>query len=132
MRVFVLLVNALAIKIIITPALQSLILFLAGKMNLKTKNKIYMKITEEMSNKYDGAKEFIDNRIKELCVQDRILISEVRIWFKVNLFFALKVILCFINKLANVVMRIVRLILCFFILLVYGIWSGRKRVVQNQ
>ena len=38
-----------------------------------------MKIIEEMRNKYDGAKEFIDNRIKELCVQDGIFINEVRI-----------------------------------------------------
>ena len=44
-----------------------------------------MKIIEEMCNKY-GAKEFIDNRIKELCVQDGILINEVCTWFKVNLF----------------------------------------------
>ena len=54
-----------------TPALRSLILFLAGKMNLKTKNKMYMRIIEEMCNKCDGAKEFVDNRIKELSVQDR-------------------------------------------------------------
>ena len=60
--------------------------FLAGKMNLKTKNKVCIRIIEEMCNNYDGAKEFVDNRIKELCVQDTILISEVRIWFKVNLF----------------------------------------------
>ena len=38
------------------PALQLLVLFLASKMNLKTKNKIYMKIIEKMCNKYDGAK----------------------------------------------------------------------------
>ena len=45
-----------------------------------------MKIIEGMCNKYDGAKEFIDSRIKELCVQDGILINEVCTWFKVNLF----------------------------------------------
>ena len=45
-----------------------------------------MKIIKEMCDKYDGTKEFVDNRIKELCVQDTIFISEVRIWFKVNLF----------------------------------------------
>ena len=45
-----------------------------------------MKIIEEMCNKYDGAREFIDNRIKELCVQDGIFIDEVCIWFKINLF----------------------------------------------
>ena len=32
---------------------------------------MYMRIIEEMCNKYDGAKEFVDNRIKELSVQDR-------------------------------------------------------------
>ena len=52
-----------------------------------------MKIIGEMCNKYDGAKEFIDNRIKELCVQDGIFFNEVRIRFKFNLFFALKIIL---------------------------------------
>ena len=55
-------------------------------MNLKTKNRICMKIIEEMCIKYDGTKEFIDNRIKELCFQDGIRINEVRTWFQVNLF----------------------------------------------
>ena len=55
-------------------------------MNSKNKNRIYKKIIEEVCNKYDGAKEFADNRIKELCFQDGILISEVRTWFKANLF----------------------------------------------
>ena len=54
----------------------------------KQKIYIYMKIIEEICNKYDGAKEFIDNRIKELCVQDGIFINEVTIPF-----FALKIIL---------------------------------------
>ena len=46
-----------------------------------------MNIIEEIRNKYDGAKKFVDNRIKELCVQDGILIiNEVRAWFKVCLF----------------------------------------------
>ena len=31
-------------------------------------------------------KAFVDNRIKEICFQDGILINEVRTWFKVNLF----------------------------------------------
>ena len=55
-------------------------------MNSKNKNRIYKIITEEICNKYDGAKEFVDNRIKEICFQDGILINEVRTWFKVNLF----------------------------------------------
>ena len=40
---------------------KSLVLFLAGKMNSKSKNKIYKKIIK-------GAKEFINNKFKELCV----------------------------------------------------------------
>ena len=47
---------------------KSLVLFLAGKMNSKNKNRIYKKITEEICNKYDGAKGFVDNRYKELYV----------------------------------------------------------------
>ena len=51
-----------------------------------------MKIIEEICNKYDGAKEFIDNRIKELCVQDGIFINEVTIpFFCVKNNFVLKV-----------------------------------------
>ena len=69
-----------------TPTLQLLVSFLAGKMNLKN-NRICMKIIEEICNKYDSGKEFVDNRIKELCIQDGILINEVRTWFKFNLFF---------------------------------------------
>ena len=64
-----------------------LVLFLAGKMNLKSKNRIYKKINEEVCNKYDGAKEFVDKKIKELCFQEGISINEVRAWFETNLFF---------------------------------------------
>ena len=55
-------------------------------MNLKNKNIISMRIIEEICNKYDDAKEFVDNRINKLCVQDKILISDLRTWFKVKLF----------------------------------------------
>ena len=56
-------------------------------MNSKSKNKIYKKIIEEVCKEYKGAKEFINNKIKELCIQEGILIDEVRAWFKANLFF---------------------------------------------
>ena len=56
-------------------------------MNSKSKNKVYKNVIEHVCNKYDGAKEFVDNRIKELCFQEVILIDEVRTWFKTNLFF---------------------------------------------
>ena len=50
-------------------------------------NKIYKKTIEEVCREYEGAKEFINNKIKKLCVQDGILIDEVSTWFKANLFF---------------------------------------------
>ena len=65
----------------------------------KNKDRIYKKSIEEFCNKYDGAKEFVDNRIKELCVQDGIVINEVCACLKLiyfcieNSFFVLKVIL---------------------------------------
>ena len=55
-------------------------------MNSKTKNKIYKKIIEEVCKEYKDVKEFINNKIKELCVRAGILIDEVRTWFKANLF----------------------------------------------
>ena len=65
---------------------KSLVLFLAGKMNSKSNNKIYKKIIEEVCKEYKGTKEVINNKIKELCAQEGILIDEVRTWFKSNLF----------------------------------------------
>ena len=65
---------------------KTLVLFLAGKMNSKSKNKIYKNIIEEVCREYKGTKEFINNKIKELCVQEGILIDEVWTWFKANLF----------------------------------------------
>ena len=35
-------------------------------MNAKTKTNIYRKVIEEVSSKYEGAGEFIRNKIKEL------------------------------------------------------------------
>ena len=42
---------------------KSLVLFLASKMNSKSKNKIYKKIIEEVCKECKGAKEFINNKI---------------------------------------------------------------------
>ena len=55
-------------------------------MNSKSKIKICKKVIEEICKKYDGAQEFITNRVKELCFQERILIDEVRTRFRANLF----------------------------------------------
>ena len=55
-------------------------------MKSKSKNKIYKKIIEEVCKKYDGAQEFIADRVKELCSQEGILIDEVRTRFKAKLF----------------------------------------------
>ena len=55
-------------------------------MNLKSKNKIYKKIIEEVCKKYESAQECITNKVKELCFQERIFTDEAQTWFKVNLF----------------------------------------------
>ena len=39
-------------------------LFSAGKMNSKSKNKIYKKIIKEVCRKFEGTKEFIANKVK--------------------------------------------------------------------
>ena len=49
-------------------------------MNLKTKINIYRKVIEEVSNKYEGAGEFIQNKIKELCSEHGISTEEVRLY----------------------------------------------------
>ena len=69
---------------------KSFKLFLASKMKAKNKIKKYKKITVDVCNKYDGAQEFIINRVRELCSQEGILIDEIRTRFKANLFFSIK------------------------------------------
>ena len=54
-------------------------------MNSKSKIKIYKKIIEEVCKKYDGAQEYITNRVKELCSQEVILTDEVLTRFQANL-----------------------------------------------
>ena len=52
-------------------------LFPAGRMNAKSKIGIYKKIVEEICREYEGAQEFITNRLKELCSEDGISTEEV-------------------------------------------------------
>ena len=46
-------------------------------MNSKSKIKIFKKIIEEVCKEYNGAKEFIVNKAKELCLQEVIPVEEV-------------------------------------------------------
>ena len=55
-------------------------LFPAGRMNAKSKIKIYKKITEEVCREYNGAHEFIFNKAKESCSQEGISAEEVRLY----------------------------------------------------
>ena len=72
-------------------------------MKLKTQIKIYQKLLRELSAKYDGAEDFINTRVKELCLEHGILEEEVRLYIflccvyslvinavKKSVFFALK------------------------------------------
>ena len=47
-------------------------------MKLKSQVRIYQKLVSELGGKYDGAEEFINNRVKELCSEHGILEEEVR------------------------------------------------------
>ena len=55
-------------------------------MNSKSETKIYKKTIEEVCKNYEGAQEFITNKVKKLCSQERIFTDEVCTWFKANLF----------------------------------------------
>ena len=48
-------------------------------MKFKTQIKIYQKLVSELGRKYDGAEDFINTRIRELCLEHGIL-EEVR-WY---------------------------------------------------
>ena len=45
-------------------------------MKPKTQIKIYQKLKSELSEKYDGAEDFINTRVKELCLENGILEEE--------------------------------------------------------
>ena len=49
-------------------------------MKLKTQIEIYKKLASELGGKYDGAEEFINMRVKELCLEHGILKEEVRLY----------------------------------------------------
>ena len=87
---FTLLAHAPAVQTFyasIHPALyMPFMIFSAGRMNSKSKNKICKKIIEEVCKENDGAQEFIADKVKGLRSQEGILIDEVRRWFKANLF----------------------------------------------
>ena len=46
-------------------------------MNAKSQIKIYKKIIEEVCREYEGAHEFINNKVKELCSQEGMSTEEV-------------------------------------------------------
>ena len=52
----------------------------AGRMNSKTKIKIYRKVIEEVSKEYEGSNEFIRNKINELCSEHGMSTEEVRLY----------------------------------------------------
>ena len=49
-------------------------------MTFKTQIKIYQKLVSELGGKYDGAEDFINTRVKELCLEHGILEEEVRLY----------------------------------------------------
>ena len=55
-------------------------LFPAGRMNTKIKIRISKKIIEEVCREYDGARELITTKVKELCSQEGIPTEDVRLY----------------------------------------------------
>ena len=49
-------------------------------MKFKTQIKIYQKLVSALGGKYDGTEDFINTRIKELCLEHGILEEEVRLY----------------------------------------------------
>ena len=47
---------------------------------MKLKTQINQKLVSELSGKYDGAEDFINTRVKELCLEHGILEEEVRLY----------------------------------------------------
>ena len=56
----------------------------AGRMDSKTKIKIYKKVIEKICQNYEVAREFISNKITELCSEERISTEEVRLYIFLN------------------------------------------------
>ena len=57
--------------------MPSQITLLPAVMKLKTQIKTYQKLMNELSRKYDGAEDFINTRIKQLCLEHGRLEGEV-------------------------------------------------------
>ena len=53
---------------------------LPAVMKLETQIKIYQNLVRKLVGKYDGAEDFIDSRVKELCLEHGILKEEVRLY----------------------------------------------------
>ena len=49
-------------------------------MNLKTKVNICRRVIDEVSKEYEGAREFISNKINELCSEHGISTEELRLY----------------------------------------------------
>ena len=60
--------------------MPSQITLLPEVMKLKTQLKIYKKLMSELSGKCDGAEDFINTRLKQLCLEHGILEEEVRLY----------------------------------------------------
>ena len=55
------------------------IFLLPAVMKLKTQTKIYQKLVSELGGKYDGAEEFINIRVKKLCLDYGMIEEKVRL-----------------------------------------------------
>ena len=60
-------------------------------MKFKTQIKIYQKLVSELGGKYDGAEDFINTRVKVLCLEHGILEEKVRLY----------IFLCCVNSLVT-------------------------------
>ena len=60
--------------------MPSQITLLPAVMKLKTQIKIYQKLVSEIGGKYDEAEDFVNSRVKELCLEHGILEEEVRLY----------------------------------------------------
>ena len=59
---------------------QTLQASILANVNLKTKITIYKKVINELSIRFEGAEEFTQNRLKELCSEHGISAEEVRLY----------------------------------------------------
>ena len=57
-------------------------------MKLKTQIKIYQKLVRELGGKYDGVEDFINSRVKELCLEHGILEEEFVYIFMLHIQFS--------------------------------------------